>query len=134
VYAQSVSRRGGLETSDDKAFILMQHADGSVSSISYQADGDRAFPSERIEAFGGGRSAVVDNWSHAELWRGGRKKRIDTRKDKGHEREVAAFLDACVRGGDWPIPWNELYATTWATLAALDSLREGVPVRRSDHV
>src|SRR5262249_28099164 len=52
VYAESVGKRGGLETTDDRVFITMRHANGSISSVWYQAGGDRAFPMERIEVLG----------------------------------------------------------------------------------
>src|SRR5439155_22081547 len=51
VHAESVGKMGGVETTDDRVSLTMRHANGSVSSISYQAGGDRAFPPERLEAF-----------------------------------------------------------------------------------
>lgn len=50
----------GLETTDDQVFITIRHANGGVSNVWYQAGGDRAGPVERIEVFGGGRTAVID--------------------------------------------------------------------------
>jgi hypothetical protein len=47
--------------------------------------------------------------------------------DKGHNAEIEAFLQACRQGGSWPIPWSELYGSTWASLKAVESLRTGVP-------
>ena len=65
-----------LETTDDRVFITVRHANGSVSSVSYQAGGDKGFPAERIEVLGGGRSAVVDAWSDGQLWSGGEVREV----------------------------------------------------------
>jgi len=127
VYAESVAKSGGIETSDDRVFITLRHADGSISSISYQTGGDSAFPAERIEVMGGGRTAVIDAWQDLELWRNGKLERLSAKKEKGHKEEFAAFLSACRSGGPAPIPWDQLYGVTWASLMAMRSLREGSP-------
>ena len=57
VYAESAGMTGSLQTSDDRVFVTMRHANGSISSVSYQAGGDTAFPAERIEVIASGRSA-----------------------------------------------------------------------------
>lgn len=129
VYAESVAKSNGLETTDDRVFITMRHSDGSVSNISYQAGGDRAAPVERIEVYGGGRTGIVDSWDSVELWGGNKLTRASGGKNKGHEAELRAFVQACRTGGEWPISWEHLYGTAWASLAAVRSLREGLPVR-----
>jgi predicted dehydrogenase/threonine dehydrogenase-like Zn-dependent dehydrogenase len=127
VFAESVGRIQGLDTSDDSVCITLRHHDGSISSISYQARGDKAFPSERIEIFGGGQVGVIDAWDRCELWKGGRARRFRGGKDKGHRSELHAFLEAACNGGEWPISWEQLYGVTWASLLAVQSLREGLP-------
>jgi predicted dehydrogenase len=128
VFAESVSKPNSTETTDDSVFITLRHENGSISNISYQAGGDRAFPAERIEVFGGGRTAVVASWDEIQLWTGNHCREVSGKKDKGHAAEFSAFLTACRDGGSWPIPWEQLYNVTWASLAAVQSLREGFPV------
>ena len=94
----------------------------------YQAGGDTAFPGERIEAIGSGRSAAIDAWQDGQLWSKGQCEKFSGQKDKGHRAEFAAFLGACRKGGEWPISWEELRGVTWASIAAVESLREGLPV------
>jgi hypothetical protein len=106
----------------------MRHENGSVSCVSYQSAGDRGFAPERIEVFGGGQTAALDNWGVVELWRDGRREKVDGRKNKGHAAEFTALLSACRIGGEWPIPWEHLYGVTWASLMAVRSLREGIPM------
>lgn len=128
VYAQSAAAVNTEETTDDRVFITLRHADGSVSSVSYQAGGDRALPPERIEVFGGGRTAIIDNWASAELWSRNKPARVNAGKDKGHRAEFSAFFEAC-SSGVWPISWEQLYGTSWASVMAVRSLREGRPIR-----
>lgn len=128
VYAESVSKSGDAQTTDDRVFISMRHANGSISSVSYQAGGDRAFPAERIEVFGGGRVATIEQWGEIELWSRGRRERANGGRDKGHRAEFDAFLRSVRDGGLWPIPWEEIRGATWASLAAVQSLRHGAPV------
>src|SRR5262249_4685183 len=75
---------------DDRVFITMRHEDGSISSVSYQAGGDRSGPTERIEVFGAGRTAIVEGWDEIHLWANGRRTTARGRKDKGHDSEVRA--------------------------------------------
>jgi predicted dehydrogenase/threonine dehydrogenase-like Zn-dependent dehydrogenase len=132
IFAESVAKPNRMATTDDSVFITIRHDNGSISNISYQAGGDRAFPSERIEVFGGQKVAVIDAWDRIELWSGNRCKKLRGHKDKGHQAEFAAFLKACREGGPWPIRWDELHASTWASLMAVSSLREGMPVAKDD--
>jgi len=127
VFAESVAAVNGVETTDDRAFLTVRHASGSISSISYQAGGDRGFPAERVEVFGGGRTALIDAWDRVELWQGGQAERVSGGKDRGHRAEVAAFLAACRAGGPWPVPWRDVRAVAQAALAAVRSLRDGAP-------
>jgi predicted dehydrogenase len=128
VFAESSGSSAGGDPLDDRVFITIRHENGSISNISYQAGGDRTGPTERIEVFGGGRTAVVEGWDTVELWSANRRVTARGNKDKGHKAEVGAFIAACRNGGAWPISWGDLYGTTWASLMAVRSLREGRPI------
>lgn len=128
VYAESVGAGAGLETTDDRVFITLRHADGSLSNVSYQAGGDRSSPPERFEVHGGGRTAVCEQWDRIDFWRGERHSSESGGKDKGHAAGFAAFIEACRAGQAWPVPWEQVYGTTWASLMAVRSLREGQPI------
>ena len=120
---------GGLQKTDDRVFITMAHENGCVSSVSYQAGGDRSGPAERIEMFGGGRTATLEGWDTVETWQAGRRRRQSANKEKGHGAELGRFLTACREGGPWPIPWPDLFGVSWASLMAVRSLREGRVIR-----
>jgi len=129
VFAESVGSPHANEITEDQCFITLRHANGSISSIGYLAGGDKAFPKERIEVIGGGRLAVIDDFRTVTTSKNGRISRIKlSGQDKGHAAEIAAFAKALCEGGPPPIPWEELRATTLASLLAIRCLREGVPM------
>jgi predicted dehydrogenase/threonine dehydrogenase-like Zn-dependent dehydrogenase len=127
VYAESI---GGAPnaTSDDQCFITLRHANGSVSSIAYLAGGDTACPKERVEVFGGGRTALLDDFNVITTYAGGKSKTTRMRKQKGHREEIQRFADAIKNGGDAPIAWADIRAVTLASILAVQSLRDGLPM------
>lgn len=127
VYADSIAGPSAPQITDDQAFLTLRHANGSISCIGYLAGGDRAMPKERIEMLGGGRMAVIDDFRHVQLAAGGRVKSVKVR-GKGHAEELVAFANAIRNGGASPISWEELKAVSLASIAAVQSLREGVPI------
>ena len=128
VYAESIGGANAPEITDDQCFITLRHANGSISNVAYLSGGDKAFPKERIEMFGGGRVGVIDDFRSVTTSASGR---VRTQKlggqDKGHKAEVAAFLEAVRVGGHGPISWTDLRAVSAASILAVRSLREGVP-------
>jgi predicted dehydrogenase len=108
--------------------ITMRHANGAISSIVYVAGGDPSLAKERIEVFGGGRAAVLDDNARLDLHADGRRRTTRWRRDVGHAAQLAAFARA-VRGlAPWPVAWTELRAVTLAALAAVESAREGAAI------
>jgi predicted dehydrogenase len=124
VQAVSIGGPNAPSVVDDQSFITLQHADGSISSIGYLAGGDRSMPKERVEILGGGRSCVIDDFRNVTCYAGGKGRRIKTRSGKGHLEEIQAFA-AGLATGTWPIRWTEIQSTTYAAIAAVQSLRTG---------
>ena len=128
VYAESVGGTGAPAVTDDQCFITLRHANGSISNIAYLAGGDKSFPKERIEVFGGGQIAVIDDFRTVSLCSKGKTQTTKLRsQDKGHAAEIQAFADALAGKAKAPISWQELRSTTLASLLAVRSLREGFP-------
>lgn len=122
---------GGRYRGDDNVILTISFADGSIGTVVYTAAGDDRMPKERLEVFGEGAMAVLEDFRSLELSRGGRSRRQRTaNQDKGFEEEIRRFLDAVRCGGPMPIPFEEAAASTWATLAAVDSLRQGSSISR----
>ena len=113
----------------DEGIVSLKFANGSQGTISYIANGDRSYSKERLEIFGGGAVAVLDDFRCLELVRNGSKKvtRSWLRQDKGHRAEWEAFSCAIRSGGESPIPFSEIVATTLATLRAAQSRSSDQP-------
>jgi predicted dehydrogenase/threonine dehydrogenase-like Zn-dependent dehydrogenase len=116
---------------EDNVVITLNYADGSIGTVSYLANGDKAFPKERIEVFAGGKVAVLDDFRNLELVSHGKRKTIHSRlrQDKGHRAEWEAFSKVIITGGKPPIPYEQLFAITEATFAAVNALRSKQTVR-----
>jgi len=125
-----VATPNGSRYSDDNFSLVLTFEDGSVLQLLYVASGDRAAGKERIEVFGGGRAAVIDDFSRLELFAGGRRNvtRNVFRSDKGHRAGWNAFADAIRRGSPPPIAFDDILWSMRAAFAAAESLRQGTPV------
>ena len=116
-----------LDASGESFHIEIAFANGASAGIDYLSRGDASLAKERIEIHRSGLSLVIDDFRSAVLHRGG--KRAATKRwkgrDKGHQAEVRAFLEAVRSGAPTPIPEEESLGSTALTLAAVMSLREG---------
>jgi predicted dehydrogenase/threonine dehydrogenase-like Zn-dependent dehydrogenase len=113
--------------SGDNLIVSLRFANGSQGTISYLANGDRAFSKERLEVFGGSAVAVLDDFRHLELVRDGKRQTVHSRwrQDKGHRGEWAAFASSVRQGNAAPIPFDELVCSTLATLRIQESMATG---------
>ena len=112
----------------DNFVVSLAYANGSIATITYVANGDKQSGKERIEAFSGGRTAVLDDFRVLELHEGGRVERVKTTTDKGHAGECVAWLEAIRTGAPSPIPLADIVATMKATFAARTSAGSGATV------
>ncbi|HZS83496.1 MAG TPA: bi-domain-containing oxidoreductase [Stellaceae bacterium] len=110
----------------DDVTVTLRFAEGSLATIAYTAQGDAGFSKERFEMFAGGSVVTIDNFLTMTVTAAGRTttRRARTGQDKGHRDELAAFI-AGVRSGVPPAPETELFEASLATIAVLESLREG---------
>jgi len=114
----------------DNVLVSLRFANGSEGTLSYLANGDRSFSKERIEVFGGGAVAVLEDFRRLDLVRGGRKETMQSRwrQDKGHRGEWAAFTQSLHRKIAPPIGFEEIVCSTLATLRIDESLATGKPL------
>ena len=99
--------------------------DGSVGTFVYAVTGDPASGKERFEVFGGGVSAVLENYRKLMVSRGGRYRKVRAAGGKGHREELRAFLDAVRSGGPSPVPFEEAVRSTRVTLALVAAATSG---------
>jgi predicted dehydrogenase len=123
VQAKGVPSPGGQDVT-----ATIEFANGSIGTIAYVCNGDRAFSKERIEVFRGGAVAALDDFRRLDLIRHGKKKTFHSRlrQDKGHKSEWLAFADCITSGSPAPIAFEEIVASTLATIRIAESLRSGV--------
>lgn len=127
VFAHSLG--GPTAELHDTVTITLRFRGGSIASINYFSTGDKSFPKEMVEVYGGNGIAILDDFRQLTLTRNGKRRRVKRlSQEKGFDREVRAFLAAVKSGGEPPIPLRSLISTTRATFAIEESLRTGLPV------
>ena len=111
---------------EDNVSIQLLFANGSVGTISYLANGDKAYAKERVEVFGGGRIGILSDYRTLETWKDGDHKRSSSalRQDKGHAGSWRAFLEAAHAGKPAPIAAEEIFSGMMACFAAIESIRQ----------
>jgi predicted dehydrogenase len=115
-----------IDCSDDLC-ATFRFDGGSVGTLVYSGSGDARLPKERVEAFGGGVAAIIDDFRRLDIFRDGKHTVAKSRQDKGHRAEIARFVS--VLRGSADAPDTDTYlASSRATLALAESLRSGQPV------
>jgi predicted dehydrogenase len=128
-HAVAVPQPGrSIECSD--SFTVDIRFAGAVASLAYSGGGDMRLPKERVELFGGGLAAVLDDFRTLEIYRGGKRRSWKTAQDKGHRAEIARFL-ASARGESKPPSAESYLDSTSLTLALAESLRTGAAIEAS---
>ena len=129
VYAEAIRERDLGSATQDNVAVTISFADGSLASIVYVGNGDRAFSRERIELFRDESVCLIDNFKSLQFTRKGKRQRMRRwNADYGHRGELEAFFGAVKRGEPVPVPFNEYVYTTLATFCILESISQGKPV------
>jgi len=107
----------------DTVTISLQFSDGSIGTIHYFANGNKAFPKERIDVFASGRVLQLDNFRGVTGfgWPGFRKMTL-WRQDKGQSACSSAFVEAVQKGGYFPIPLEEIVEVSRISIMIQNSL------------
>lgn len=113
----------GEEELEENVVINLSFADGSIASIQYLANGNKAFPKERVEVFAGNKVLSLDNFKTLTGYGWSDFSKFKTRsQDKGHANGINAFMNG-VQSGKAPIPVSEIYEVTEATFDVVEQLR-----------
>ncbi len=109
---------------DNTVVINLEFGNGSVAAISYFSNGSKKLPKEYIEVFCGGTVARIDDFKTLTIY-GNKKQQIKYKgQDKGHGEELRQFFGSITQGAPCPIPFEESYLSTLATLKVVQSLKE----------
>jgi predicted dehydrogenase len=126
VSAESIGGANAKMDPRDNIAITIGFDNGSVGVITYIANGDKLLGKERIEIFGAGKTVIIDDFRSAEIYSGGRCRKLKL-PGKGHNEEVDLFIRSIREGLPAPIPFESLHYTTSATFRILDALHTGLP-------
>jgi len=104
--------------------VTLGFADGSLGTVHYLANGSSRFPKERVDVFAAGGTLQLDNFRTLRGfgWTGFKRHRL-WRQDKGQRACAAAFLKALQDGAESPIPADQLFEVSRATIEAAQQLR-----------
>ncbi|MFP8835074.1 bi-domain-containing oxidoreductase [Hydrogenophaga sp. XSHU_21] len=116
--------RGAASGSGDSVSFSLSFADGSMGTVHYLANGSKAFPKERLEAFCGGRILQIDNFRRMTGWGWPNFSRMNLwRQDKGTQTCIEAFMDAVRQGEAMPIPWSEIKEVAKVSIELAEAAR-----------
>jgi polar amino acid transport system substrate-binding protein len=125
VSAESIGGANAKMDSRDNVAVTIGFDNGSVGVITYVASGDKLLSKERVEIFGAGKSVVIDDFRSAEIYSGGRCRKLKV-PGKGHSEEVDLFIRAAREGLPAPISFESLCYTSLTTFRILDALHTGL--------
>jgi polar amino acid transport system substrate-binding protein len=108
---------------NDTVHVNLSFENGSVATVAYLANGNKKLPKEYLEIHGNGISAVIDDFKELTVFS---DKTVKTKsgQDKGHKAEVDLFLDAVRKGGQTPIPFEEIYLSSLIPFKIIESFRK----------
>lgn len=125
VFATAIQTSNAQYTPLDNVAVNIRFGDGSIGAIAYIAIGDPSLGKEFLEVFCAGKVGVIDDFKNVTLHGGNRAKKTSV-AGKGHEQEIAAFIQALRQGGESPISFESIIATSLTCLAVRDSLVTGL--------
>ena len=111
---------------NDNVSIMLTFDNGSIANIIYTADGSKAMQKETVEVFGGGRSAIINDFKETVLFSGDNKTEVKKlmAQDKGQKTMLDSWLKG-LKSGEPCISYKCLMANSLATILAVESLTLG---------
>lgn len=129
VYAIGTAKPNKSALLNDNVIITLTYPDGSIATITYTADGSKAMSKEYVEVFGGGRSAVINDFREAILYEGDNKEVVKklSAQDKGQKQMVASWIEG-LRSGKPALSYECVMANSLATVLAVESMTIAAPM------
>lgn len=109
----------------DNVSILLKYDNGTNAVINYFANGSKSYSKERIEVFSEERSLILDNWRKLNGYGFRGFSKASSSQDKGHQEQFNRLIQAVQTGGQAIIPFEEIINTSIASIAAVESLKQG---------
>lgn len=110
----------------DNVSMIFRYPNGSTGVIEYLANGNKSFGKERIEVFGSGKVAVLDDFRSLDLISESShiSKRSLLGQDKGHKAAWMAFCEG-IQNGKPTVDYTHLIGVTRSSFAVMKSLETG---------
>lgn len=132
VFARALALKSEKYADTDNLTIVISFDGGSVGTLVYNTVGSKSFPKERLEVYGAGGVAVLDDFRTLELVQGDKSARPKpSNQNKGQEREVEETIKSFRQTGSAPIPFAELEAAMRVIFAARRSVLTGQAIELS---
>ena len=102
---------------NDTLTTIFKFKNGSIANINYFSNGNRSYPKEIIEIYGGEKIIKLNNYKFIEIFskRGKKTKRLFS-QDKGQKNCAAAFISSIKEGKKSPISIEDIFSVTEACL------------------
>jgi predicted dehydrogenase len=113
VRAQTLSKKDDFQ-------LIIRYRDGSLATITYVTRSDPSFSRERVEIFGDGLSAAIDDFKSG------------FSRDLGYQNAAQSFGAAVLSGAASPTPFSEIYLSSLTTVRAQMSLANGKEIGLED--
>ncbi|MGB9499918.1 MAG: bi-domain-containing oxidoreductase [Dissulfuribacterales bacterium] len=123
VYCVGSRKQNKSPILNDNVSITLRMENGSIANIVYTADGSKVMPKEQIEVFGGGRSAVLDDFKEARFFEGDTT--VNCKKLRAQDKGQKAMLKAWITGlrnGTPCLSYESQISTALATIMAVESM------------
>jgi polar amino acid transport system substrate-binding protein len=129
VYAQSLTLDRHDRVDSDNLSITIAFDGGSTGTLCYNTVGDDAASKERLEVYGGGTVARLEDFRRLEVTRNGSTSTSRAwSPDKGQPNQVDATVEGFCERGQAPVAFDELVAGMQVVFAARESLRTSATV------
>jgi predicted dehydrogenase/threonine dehydrogenase-like Zn-dependent dehydrogenase len=109
----------------DNASILVKMENGSTGVVNYFANGAKSYSKERVEVFSQGKVLIMDNFMKTRGYGTKGFSKLKTKLDKGHKAQFSGILGQLKKGGVELIPYDELINVSKASIASIESLKQG---------
>ena len=109
----------------DDVSVFLNFSNGSLATILYTAQGDIGSSKERYEIFSSGRNGLIEDFTRLEVSGAGQHISEKSAPDKGFRTSLSGFANAIANNEPLGIDEVELIESSAATIAVLESLRQG---------
>lgn len=129
VHAFAVHSDSKTTLTNDNLVIQLTFDNGSIANITYVSNGSKAMNKEYVEVFGGGKSAIINDFKEAELFSGDNtvsRNKLST-QDKGQSNMLSSWVNSLTSGKPC-IEYEVLMRNSIAVISAVESISIGMPI------